>query len=99
MKRIILVIVLISISFVFCKKEQPTEFKGIITGADLRMCACCGGYIINIQNAVYRFGSLPENSGIDLSINSFPIYVIVSYHQKPDQCMGDEIIIDKIRKQ
>lgn len=98
MKKIIFLVLMISITLLSCKKEPQQEYNGKITGYDLRMCACCGGTIIVIGNATYRFDSLPPNSGIDLSKDTFPIYVVVSWHKKSTQCLGDEIIIDKIRK-
>jgi hypothetical protein len=99
MKKIVLLILVISLTISSCKKETQSEYNGKIIGYDLTMCACCGGIIINIDNTKYRFDSLPANSGINIANDSFPIYVIVSWHKKNPQCLGDEIIIDKIRKQ
>lgn len=98
MKNTILLLLLISATFFSCKKEPQTVYNGIITGADLRMCACCGGTFITIDKIGYRFGNLPANSEIDLEKDTFPIYVEVAWHKSSPQCMGDEIIIDKIRK-
>lgn len=99
MKKIILLMLVILVTTISCKKEPQEGYNGKITGYDLRMCACCGGTLIVINNATYRFDSLPPNSGIDLSKDTFPIYVVVAYHKKSTQCLGDEIVIDKIRKQ
>ena len=99
MKKIILIVLLISVTILSCIKEPQEEYNGRIIGYDLRLCACCGGTLIVIDNATYRFDSLPANSGIDLSKDTFPIYVVVKWHKKSNPCLGDEIIIDKIRKQ
>jgi hypothetical protein len=99
MKKIILVTLLFLPIVISCKKEAQDEYNGIITGYDLRMCACCGGTFITIDKVGYRIESLPPNSGIDFTKDTFPIYVIVSWHKSSTPCLGDEIIIDKIRKQ
>ena len=99
MKKFILLVLVITVTLLSCKKEPQDEYNGIITGYDLRMCACCGGTFITIDKVGYRFGNLPPNSGIDLTKDTFPIYVIVSWHKSNTPCLGDEIIIDKIRKQ
>ena len=98
MKKFFLLVFLISVSIFSCKKDHQVEYNGKITGSDLRMCACCGGTFIIIDNASYRFSNLPPNSGIDLEKDTYPIYVVVSWHKSSTQCLGDEIIIDKIRK-
>ena len=98
MIKFALLVLVISVTILSCKKEPQDEYNGKITGYDLRMCACCGGIFIQINNAAYRFDSLPPKSGIDLAKDTFPIYVVVSWHKKITQCLGDEIILDKIRK-
>jgi hypothetical protein len=104
MKKIVFLVLLVTVTLISCKKEPQTEFNGRIIREDPTMCPCCGGYYIEIENASYRFYSLPLNSGIDLNDLSdstgriYPINVVVSFHKDDPQCMGDEIIIDKIRK-
>jgi hypothetical protein len=39
------------------------------------MCACCGGWFINIDSIQYRFDVLPENSRLKLDSAVFPINV------------------------
>jgi hypothetical protein len=102
MKRIlILLIALSSISIISCDndKDNTEEKNGKITGQDMRKCMCCGGYYIEIEDSTYRFDSIPSNSGINSGIDTFPIYVQVVFHIKDPQCLGDEIIIDKMRKE
>lgn len=55
-----------------CEDNSPSEelvyeSTGTITGYDLTLCACCGGWIVVIENDenTYRLDSLPEGSGID----------------------------------
>jgi len=98
MKKIFLILIAITISVTSCKKETKIEYSGKITGQDFRKCSCCGGYYIEINDSNYRFESIPSNSGINLSIDTFPIYVYVVFHKKNPQCLGDEIIIDSMKK-
>ena len=100
MKKILLfTVVIITLSILSCKKDNPVEkANGKITGYDMRKCMCCGGFFIEIQDTTYRFDSIPANSGITLGIDTFPIMVNVTFHKKYPQCIGDEIIIDRMKK-
>ena len=94
-------IALSSISIISCynDKDNTEEKNGKITGQDLRKCSCCGGYFIVIEDSTYRFDSIPLNSGINTGLDTFPILVQVVFHKKNPQCLGDEIIIDQMRKE
>jgi hypothetical protein len=35
--------------FSSCKKECNTKINAVITGFDKRLCACCGGLVINFR--------------------------------------------------
>ncbi|MEL6718894.1 MAG: hypothetical protein AAFO82_06050 [Bacteroidota bacterium] len=64
MKNIILTF-LLSAAFISCEKENldhAFESKGTIEGADFALCACCGGWVLKIDNdaKVYRLDSLPS---------------------------------------
>jgi hypothetical protein len=96
---------LISILFLLflltqCQKGGDNyKSEGVITGADLRDCACCGGWFINIDTVQYEFDSLPENSKIDLMIEVFPIYVKLDWQfSEKTPCTDNRIIITRIIK-
>jgi hypothetical protein len=72
--------------------------NGKIIGVDYRMCACCGGYFIEIGDSTYRFSALPENSEIEITDTIFPVFVSLNWMKKKDQCLGDEIIVTAIRE-
>lgn len=93
--------------------EKPTEkatvyeATGTITGPDLGMCVCCGGYKlivdnvvlpINLQPDVFRFQSLPTSSNIDLANAIFPLKVKFNWSNNPNACGTNQyqIIIDDI---
>jgi len=83
-----------------CRDESEKTSIGIITGPDYRECACCGGYFIEIGKETYRFltDELPEGSiNFDLIDAQFPIKVRLRWHLKENTCLGDEILITRIR--
>ena len=98
MKKLVFFVIALTITIISCKKETINEINGKITGQDLRKCSCCGGYFIEIKDSTYRFDSIPSNSGINLNKDTFPIFVNVAYHKKVPKCLGDEIIIDRMKK-
>ena len=81
------------------KSKDDYKSKGIILGPDLRMCACCGGWYINIDTAKYEFDSLPKNTNIDLQKDTFPINVKLDWQLSNNlPCPGKRIIISRINK-
>jgi hypothetical protein len=73
--------------------------NGIITGYDLRECACCGGFFIDIDKETYRFYEIPENSKLNLDNPDFPVYVKLDWTKDPDACLGDEIFVHRIEEE
>jgi hypothetical protein len=99
LKKIFTYIVLL-MSLWFCS-EQEDEYAstGIITGIDDRECICCGGYFIEIADSTYRFYNIPPGSKLNLENPDFPVYVKLDWHEDPDACLGDEIIVERIERQ
>lgn len=62
------------------------------------MCACCGGWFIDIGNKTYRFYQLPSDSNLDLKTADFPLKVKVVWKKDNEGCRGDEIILEKIKE-
>ena len=85
-----------------CHKENSNGYKsdGIITGPDIRACACCGGWFIQIDSTTYEFDALPDNSDINLEKETFPVYVKFDW-RLPDTgyCPANKIIILRIKKE
>lgn len=68
------------IVLVCCQKDQiKYQSEGVILGPDIRMCACCGGWLITIDKITYRFDSLPEKASIDLQKVTFPLKVLLNW--------------------
>ena len=97
--KIFLQAILFSMLFISCQKHNCQNPKSslteaIITGNDLRNCACCGGLMITFSNNAtpysekfYDIDLLPSNSGINES-SAFPIYVRVKYETPTTSCGG-----------
>lgn len=100
MKRIVASLILIFlIAIVSCSAENELySSSGTITGIDVRECACCGGYFIEIGEVTYRFFNLPDNSKLNLENPTFPIYVNLDWIKDPNACLGDEIIVLNIEE-
>ena len=91
------------ICFSGCEKNKDKikfESTGIILGADLAECICCGGYIIEIDgdDGHYRFETLPENSTIDLETATFPLSVKLNWHTDRTCAELTYIVIEDIEK-
>lgn len=74
------------------------RYNGIITGYDLMECACCGGWFIKISDSTYRFFDLPEGNNIDFEKDTLPLKVKLDWKKSSSPCLGDEIIIIRIKK-
>ena len=102
MKRLFLLLSAIAIIFPACKKSKTTTYKynASITGPDMTMTPCSGGYWIALDGvtANARFLTLPAGSGIDLSTATFPIRVKLNWHVDGDPNACNDITIDAIAK-
>jgi hypothetical protein len=84
--------------FLRCEKIK-FENTGVITGADMAMCACCGGYFIDIDGISYRFekSELPVN--FTFKDPELPLKVKLNWELKSEICKGSNWIkISDIRK-
>jgi hypothetical protein len=98
MKIQIFATVLICIMLASCMKDNDFGQRGTITGPDYRLCYCCGGYLININDSTYQFRDIPEQNNINLENASFPIEVIFEWKEHPNPTLCNEIIILRIEK-
>jgi hypothetical protein len=88
MKTKIITVLLLSLVLLACSKEVAKQYKseGKITGADLALCPCCGGWYIVIGDDTYRFDDVPTNSGIDLKKETFPLKVKLDWEPVESNC-------------
>src|SRR5665647_2434124 len=99
MPNIKMLICIIIWGFTSCIQENSKDFisKGIITGPDIRMCACCGGWYIQINGLTYEFDSLPDNSNIDLQKVTFPLSVKLDWQlSNKGGCPDKRITVQRI---
>lgn len=100
-KKLSLLIVLCLAFFMKCNNndDPQTQFESTatISGLDMTLCACCGGWIINIngEESDRRFSELPQNSNIDLQNSTFPLSVRLNWTESDEYC-GKGITIESI---
>ena len=81
-----------------CEKTRY-ENTGTITGADMAMCACCGGYFIDIKDIKYRFEKSELPAGFTFNDEQIPLRVELYWELKNDVCTGfNWIKVSEIRK-
>ena len=78
--------------------ENGFHDEGLITGPDYRLCACCGGWFVEIDTTTYLFWELPEESNIDLTTESFPVPVKLDWKPVEESCIANRIVISRIKK-
>jgi|TARA_B110000902_G_scaffold255145_1_gene320088 hypothetical protein len=98
MKNLIITLSITLLICISCKKEENYMNQAKILEPDYRMCVCCGGWFIKIDNDTLRFYELPSDCNIDLNAETLPIEVELNWEKDKNDCLGDEIIIDAIRK-
>jgi hypothetical protein len=94
---LVICVLLVSMAF-SCSKEAMKTYKseGLITGPDLALCPCCGGWNITLETQNHRFDDVPSNSGIDLTKETFPIKVKLDWEEVESNCK--RIKISRIEK-
>ena len=93
------IILLAMIFFLSCVKEEyKYKSEGTITGQDYRMCVCCGGWFITIDEKQYLFNTLPGDAGFSLDNEKFPLAVKLDWTLNASGC-PNTITIQKIQKE
>lgn len=87
-----------------CENDCPSvdcycSEKGIILGIDNRDCYCCGGWYIQIGNDTLRAPVLPVEFQQGLGSDEFPLPVYLEWALSEEPCLGDEIVVECIRRQ
>lgn len=80
-----------------CEKEKFAS-TGIITGQDFALCACCGGYFIDIEDVSYRFEKSVLPSDFTFTDSQLPLTVELDWKLRNTACSDfNWIAISKIR--
>ena len=98
------VLIALTLAITGCKKEAPYMSNAEITGFDYKMCLCCGGIEITIDNApnpngntYFLIDQLPTN--FTLGNNpKFPIAVTVDWKIDTAHCFGNYVDITRIAR-
>jgi hypothetical protein len=95
MKKSLSLLLALILLLAACKKDEPYMTDAVLTGYDLRNCACCGGLLLNMGNAALKYSSdyylvdqYPADFVID-STTAFPLYVRILWHQTQYPPCGD----------
>lgn len=95
LRMVFLVFIMIACS----KEDNSYDSVGTITGIDARLCMCCGGWIINIDDVVYLIDSMPKDSDIDINNATFPITVELDWKLIDGACSSfNRISVQRIKK-
>ena len=96
------IICLIMVSSCQKTNENAGLSDAIITGYDLRACACCGGLMVTFSTDTTRYSGtfylvnqLPNNSGIDNN-TKFPLDVKISWKFSTREC-GSTKFVDVLK--
>jgi len=83
-----------------CEKETDNYRSiGTITGVDGTMCGCCGGWIIYIDESRYLIDSMPKDTDLELSKETFPITVKLDWQLVNGGCsVFGRITVLRIKK-
>jgi hypothetical protein len=98
--------ILILLVILGCRYDDTSRVKynSIITGYDVRDCACCGGLLINFEDQTQPYQGnyfLIDNTPSDLGIeanSTFPIYALVEYLVTSNVCGGNHVHITSFKK-
>lgn len=95
-----IVLILLPLFLISCKEEDepfvPTcGIEAQVIGYDLTRCACCGGYLLEVDTLIYRVGNAPDNFLEDLdNVSDFPVDVWVSLDTSKAYCLDMRIDLE-----
>ena len=98
--KVIRALFIVTIMIACTKENSDYKSLGTITGADPTMCACCGGWFINIENTQYRIVSMPDNFALNLANETFPVIVKLDWQLITTGCPSEfnRITVSRIKK-
>lgn len=80
--------------FSFACSKDDGFVNATVNGYDLRLCACCGGLLIETEvGQTYQW--YPENEQFDItSKTTFPLRVKIKFHHLVSPCAASDGIIE-----
>jgi hypothetical protein len=99
MKPFIILSLVLAFTAMSCEKPDYKN-TGTITGQDVTLCACCGGYFIDINGTQYRFDKSTLPGNFTFEDKQLPLNVELDWELRTEMCKDfNWINITKIRKQ
>jgi len=102
---LVVVIAIATLTNLGCKKGKTYMNTAVITGFDLRTCACCGGLLLNFNGDTHSYegnyflvSNTPSQLGITDS-TTFPVYMQVDWVKDTLACLSNTITITRFVKQ
>ena len=80
-----------------CSDSPIIWSKGTITGPDYSMCACCGGWFVEIEGQKLLMQEWPEKAKLQPDALTFPQDVKLIWTIPEDPCLSNIIIVKQIR--
>ncbi len=92
-----LILIFFTAVFISCSNDDDGfESKGVITGQDFTLCACCGGWFIEIEGEDYIIFELPENTSLKPEDIIPPFSVNLNWSRPGESCRDDLITVQDI---
>jgi hypothetical protein len=100
MKKLFTAMLACTLFIMACKKntdQQATvnaadntaiNSTGTITGMNQLKCACCWGWLVEIDGKEYKFDRIPETSSFDLNSITYPAKVKIEWRDAQGNCSG-----------
>jgi len=81
--------------------DPEFEATGQLIGFDLTLCACCGGYLLDVdgEDENYNFISLPDDHGLVLDNAVFPMDVKFNWTKGVSESCPKIVSIESIEAQ
>ncbi len=101
LKSTLPILLIIVFSFLSCKKEsRDAEIEATITGIDLTLSACSGGYIVELADGTAKYQWEPTRSNMDdfgisdIPITDYPIRIKMDFKIALTKCTIFDAFID-----
>lgn len=95
--RLILCTGLLALLLSGCDRDAGYMDTGTVFGMDYRKCMCCGGWFIEIDQDTLRFDVMPEEYTLNFDSLGYPVEVYIDWHHKDPKCLGDEIVVERMK--
>jgi hypothetical protein len=75
-------------SAVVASDNSSAKATGTITGLNPDKCACCWGWLVDIDGTQYKFDKIPEGSPLNVNNITYPLNVKIEWKETEGDCSG-----------